>query len=59
MARKVSRGFKCVKCGERYRAKDVVTFDTPTGTPPRRFICRDCAEEEGIDFEEAKDKEGE
>lgn len=49
----------CVKCGERYRDRDVVTFDTPTGTPPRRFICRVCAEEEGIDFEEAKCKDAE
>lgn len=41
--------FQCVKCGEHWPKGEVTTFDTPTGHP-RRFICRDCAIAEGIEF---------
>ena len=50
---------RCVKCGKYIRAeKDMILFDTPT-SHPSRYICRECAEEEGMidDEEDGNDRQ--
>ena len=48
---------RCVKCGKCIRAeKDMIWFDTPT-SHPSRYICRECAEEEGMIDEEEEEND--
>lgn len=45
----------CVKCGEKIGIRDAIRFDI-VGSNPARYICPECAEEEGMETEEDDDE---